>query len=170
MSDYDVIIAGGGHNALICAALLVKNGLKVLVAERNDWVGGGVITREVTLPGFKHDMFGSSHVWIHLNPDFKTLQPELEQYGLKYIWSEDHITGHPNKYEGQGIIVYKDVDKTCDTIAEYSRRDARRYREIYEEFGEIREGVTKGMFSPPAPPSYLYQAMENSPGRIKAFA
>ena len=112
-------------------------------------------------------MFGSSHVWIHLNPDFKTLQPELEQYGLKYIWSEDHITGHPNKYEGQGIIVYKDVDKTCDTIAEYSRRDARRYREIYEEFGEIREGVTKGMFSPPAPPSYLYQAMENSPEGLK---
>ena len=67
MSDYDVIIAGGGHNALICAALLVRNGLKVLVAERNDWVGGGVVTREVTLPGFKHDMFGSSHVWIHLN-------------------------------------------------------------------------------------------------------
>ena len=167
MSDYDVIIAGGGHNALICAALLVRNGLKVLVAERNDWVGGGVVTREVTLPGYKHDMFGSSHVWIHLNPDFKTLQPELEQYGLKYIWSEDHITGHPNKYAGQGIIVYKDVDKTCDTVAEYSRRDARRYREIYEEFGEIREGVTKGMFSPPAPPSYLYQAMENSPEGLK---
>ena len=167
MSDYDVIIAGGGHNALICAALLVRNGLKVLVAERNDWVGGGVVTREVTLPGFKHDMFGSSHVWIHLNPDFKTLQPELEQYGLKYIWSEDHITGHPNKYEGQGIIVYKDVDKTCDSIAEYSRRDARRYREIYEEFGDIQGGVIKGMFSPPAPPSYLYQAMENSPEGLK---
>ena len=162
MSDYDVIIAGGGHNALMCAALLVRNGLKVLVAERNDWVGGGVITREVTLPGFQHDMFGSSHVWIHLNPDFRTLQPELEQHGLKYIWSQDHITGHPNKYAGQGIIVYKDVDKTCATLAEYSRKDARRYREIYEEFGEIQAGVVKGMFSPPAPPSYLYQAMENS--------
>ena len=129
--------------------------------------GGGVITREVTLPGFKHDMFGSSHVWIHLNPDFRELQPELEKHGLKYIWSEDHITGHPNKYEGQGIIVYRDVDKTCDTIAEYSRRDARRYREIYEEFGEIKDGVIKGMFSPPAPPSYLYQAMENSPEGLK---
>lgn len=167
MSDYDIVIAGGGHNALICASVLVQNGLKVLVAERNEWVGGGVLTREVTLPGFKHDLFGSSHVWIHLNPDFQKIRPELEKHGLKYIWSEDNITGHPNKYEGQGIIVYKDIDKTCDTIAEYSKQDAARYREIYEEFGEIKDGVTKSMFSPPAPPSYLYQAMENTPEGMK---
>ena len=62
MSDYDVVIAGGGHNALICACVLARNGLKVLVAERNDWVGGGVVTREVTLPGFRHDLFGSSQL------------------------------------------------------------------------------------------------------------
>ena len=163
MPDYDVIIAGAGHNGLICAAQLVKNGLQVLVIERNDWVGGGVLTRELTLPGYKHDSFGSSHVWIHLNPDFQELRPELEQHGLKYIWSEDHITGHPNKYEGPGILVYKDVDKTCDTIAEYSKADAIRYKEIYDEFGEIQDGVIKAMFAPPAPPSYLFQGLENNP-------
>lgn len=167
MSDCDIVIAGGGHNGLICAAMLVREGLDVLVLERNDWVGGGVLTRELTLPGFRHDPFGSSHVWIHLNPAFETLRPELEAHGLKYIWSEDHITGHPNKYEGQGIIVYKDVDKTCDTIAEYSRADARRYREIYEEFGEIKDGVIKSMFAPPAPPSYTFQALERSPEGMK---
>jgi phytoene dehydrogenase-like protein len=152
---------------LICACVLAKNGLKVMVVERNAWVGGGVVTREVTLPGFRHDLFGSSHVWIYLNPDFKSIEPELRQHGLKYIWSEDHITGHPNKYEGDGIIVYKDVDKTCDTIAAYSTRDAKRYREIYEEFGEIREGVIKSMFTSPAPPSYLYQGLENNPEGLK---
>jgi phytoene dehydrogenase-like protein len=163
MADHDVIIAGGGHNGLICAAVLAGKGLRVLVLERNDWVGGGALTRELTLPGFKHDPFGSSHVWIHLNPAFQRLRPELEKHGLKYIWSEDHITGHPNKYEGQGIIVYKDVEKTCDTIAEYSVADARRYREIYQEFGEIKDGVIKSMFAPPAPPSYLYQSLEKNP-------
>ncbi len=167
MADYDVIIAGGGHNALICACVLTQHDLNVLVVERNDWVGGGVITREVTLPGFKHDLFGSSHVWIHLNPDFQKLKPELEKYGLKYIWSEDQITGHPNKYEGPGIVVYKDVDKTCASIAEYSKADARRYREIYDEFGEIQDGVIKSMFSPPAPPSYLYQGLENNPEGLR---
>ncbi|MGI9288972.1 MAG: phytoene desaturase family protein [Pseudomonadales bacterium] len=167
MADFAVIIAGGGHNGLICASLLVKNGLQVLVTERNQWVGGGVLTRELTLPGFKHDPFGSSHVWIHLNPDFQELKPELEKHGLNYIWSEDQITGHPNKYEGQGIIVYKDVGKTCDTIAEYSKKDAERYREIYEEFGEIQDGVVKNMFAPPAPPSYMSQGLENNPEGLK---
>jgi phytoene dehydrogenase-like protein len=167
MADYDIIIAGGGHNALICASVLAENGLKVLVCERNEWVGGGVVTREVTEPGFKHDLFGSSHVWIHLNPDFKRLRPQFEKFGLKYIWSDDHITGHPNKYEGDGIIVYKDVDKTCDTIAAYSKKDAKRYKEIYEEFGEIQDGVIKSMFAPPSPPSYMYQAMERSPEGMK---
>jgi len=167
MSDYDVIIAGAGHNGLICGAMLVKNGLKVLVLERNAWVGGGVLTRELTLPGYKHDPFGSSHVWIHLNPDFQELRPELEKHGLKYIWSEDAITGHPNKYDGQGIVVYKDVNKTCDSIAEYSKKDAQRYREIYDEFGEIQDGVVKSMFDTPAPPSYLFQGLENNPEGMK---
>ena len=168
MAEYDVLIAGGGHNGLACASLLTKYGLKVLVLERNPWVGGGVVTREVTLPGFKHDMFGSSHVWIHINPVFRQeLKPELEKHGLKYIWSTDHITGHPNKYDGEGIIVYKDVDKTCDTIAAYSKKDAQRYKEICAEFAEIEAGVVKGMFSPPAPPSYMYQALENSPEGLR---
>ncbi len=168
MKDFDVVIAGGGHNGLACAALLAKYGLSVCVTERNAFVGGGTVTREVTLPGFKHDLYGSSHVWIHVNPSFsEELKPELEKHGLNYIWSEDHITGHPNRFEGQGIVVYKDVDKTCDTIAEYSKRDARRYKEIYEEFVEIQDGVVKGMFSPPSPPSYMFQAMENSPEGLK---
>jgi len=166
MSDYDVVIAGGGHNCLACGAVLAKAGLKVLVAERNPWVGGGTVTREVTEPGFKHDLYGSSHVWIHANEAFNDLKPDLEQHGLEYLWSEDHITGHPNK-EGPGIVVYKDVDKTVESIAQYSERDAARYREIYDDFELIKDGFVKGMFSPPSPPSYLPAVMENSPEGLK---
>ena len=161
MADYDIVIAGGGHNALVCGAVLARVGLSVMVAERNPWVGGGVITREVTLPGFKHDLYGSSHVWIHANETFNELKPELEEFGLKYIWAEDHITGHPNK-EGPGIVVYKSIEKTVESISQYSRKDAQRYREIFNEFVNIKDGFIKGMFSPPSPPSYLPAAMENS--------
>ena len=158
MADYDVIIAGGGHNGLICGARLAKAGLKVLVVERNPWLGGGVCTREVTLPGFKHDMYGSSHVWIHANAEFVKLLPDLQKHGLKYVYAEDHITGHPY-HEGPGIIVYNDVDKTCATIAYYSEKDARRYREIYDGFVDIKDGFIHQMFNPPTPPGLLEGAM-----------
>ena len=78
MSDYDVVVAGGGHNGLVCGAYLTLHGLKVLVAERNAWVGGGAVTEEIVLPGFKHDLFGANHIWCHANPDFsEVLRPEL---------------------------------------------------------------------------------------------
>ena len=164
--DVDVAIAGGGHNALACGAVLARAGLKVLVAERNAWVGGGAVTRELTLPGFQHDLFGSNHVWIHANPYIRDLLPELEQYGLKYLWAEDEVMGHPMA-EGPGITVYRDVDRTCDSIAEYSKPDSLRYREIFDRFVEIKDGFTKGMFSPPSPPSYMPAAMERSPAGLR---
>lgn len=164
--DADIIVIGGGHNGLACAASLARAGLSTIVVESNDWLGGATGTQEVTLPGFKHDRFGSSHVWIHANPYFRELLPELAEHGLEYIWSEDLITGHPTK-NGPGIIVYKDVDKTCASIAQYSAADAKRYREIYDGFIEIKQGFIKGMFSPPAPPSYLPMAMQNSAQGLK---
>ncbi|MCY4459370.1 MAG: NAD(P)/FAD-dependent oxidoreductase [Albidovulum sp.] len=159
--DFDVVIAGGGHNGLACGAWLARAGLDVCVVERNPWIGGGCVTREVTEPGFKHDLFGSSHVWVHANPDFRELLPELERHGLEYIWETDHITGHPSRH-GDGIVIYKDVDRTCDGIAKYSARDANRYRQIYDSWHEIRDGFIKGMFSPPAKPGALPSLLQTS--------
>jgi len=158
----DVAIAGGGVNGLACAATLAHAGLAVCVVERNAWVGGGAVTREVTLPGFRHDMFGSSHVWIHCNPDFQTILPELEKQGLRYLWAQDHITGHPDKSGGPGIIIYKSIDKTCQSIAQYSKSDADRYRQIHDDFALVKDGFLKAFFSPPSPPSTLARALETS--------
>ena len=161
MRDYDIVIAGGGHNSLACGAWLARSGLSVCVVERNPWIGGGCVTREVTLPGFRHDLFGSSHVWIHANPDFQVLLPELTEFGLEYIWEDNHVTGHPN-LEGDGIVVYKDVEKTCESIAAYSAHDARRYREIHDSWNGIRDGFVKAMFSPPAKPGVLPSLLQTS--------
>jgi phytoene dehydrogenase-like protein len=54
-NEHDVVVIGAGHNGLIVAAYLAKAGLDVCVVEKEDKVGGGVITRELTMPGFKHD-------------------------------------------------------------------------------------------------------------------
>ena len=39
-NKYDVIVVGGGPGGTTCAALLQKRGLKVLLLEKNDRVGG----------------------------------------------------------------------------------------------------------------------------------
>jgi phytoene dehydrogenase-like protein len=161
-TDFDVVLAGGGVNALACGCVLARHGLKVAVVERNPWIGGGAITREVTLPGFKHDLYGSSHVWIHANPELQPVLDELKAHGLRYIWSEDHITGHPDKSGGPGIVIYRSIDKTMHSIAAYSQADARRYRRVYDDFSAIREGFIKAFFSPPAPPSLMTRALERS--------
>jgi len=142
--------------------VLARAGLEVCVIERNPWVGGGAVTREVTLPGFKHDLYGSSHVWIHCNPDFREIKKELEQFGLHYIPAEDHITGHPDRAGGPGIVIYRSIDKTVASIAHYSQKDAQRYRGIYDDFNLVRDGFLKAFFSPPSPPSMMAQAMERS--------
>jgi phytoene dehydrogenase-like protein len=56
---FDVVIAGGGVNALACAAVLARERRlsRCAWSERNPWVGGCAITREATIPGFRHDMY-----------------------------------------------------------------------------------------------------------------
>lgn len=52
MQNYDTIIIGAGHNGLVCATYLAKNGQRVLILEASDSVGGLAATKEFH-PGFK---------------------------------------------------------------------------------------------------------------------
>ena len=83
-AEYDLIVVGSGHNGLTCAAYLAKSGLKVLVLERNDWYGGGVVTKEILAPGFRFDLHSSLHVNIQANPLLLNDELQLKsKYGLQ---------------------------------------------------------------------------------------
>src|SRR5262245_40120242 len=54
--EYDAVVVGAGHNGLAAAVELASKGWTVAVVEARDEAGGAVKTREVTLPGFRHDL------------------------------------------------------------------------------------------------------------------
>ena len=80
-SIYDVAIIGGGHNGLTTACYLAKAGLKVVVVEKQSYVGGAAVSREIH-PGWTYS--NCSYVCSLLRPEiFRDL--ELSIYGLQII-------------------------------------------------------------------------------------
>src|SRR5260370_511626 len=85
METYDVILIGSGHNALIAAAYLTRSGRSVLILERNDRPGGLVRTDELTLRGFKHDVYSAAHPLFLTGPAYADLGEALTERGLRYL-------------------------------------------------------------------------------------
>jgi len=84
-SEHDAVVVGSGVNGLACAALLAQAGWDVCVLERNDWFGGAIRTAEITVPGFRHDVFSAWHpLWVG-GPAHAQLGADLARHGLEYV-------------------------------------------------------------------------------------
>ena len=146
MSDYDIIIIGAGHNALICAGYLAQANHRVLVLERRPIAGGAVVTEEI-IPGYRFDLGGSAHILIRHTPIVQDLH--LTRYGLEYI-DLDPLFFAPFP-DGSHITIWKDIDKTCDSIAAVSTEDAAAYRRFIETWTPIARATVETFLHPPTP-------------------
>lgn len=121
MTDYDVVLVGGGHNGLVCAHALAKSGKRVLVLESAAKAGGCAATREFS-PGFS---VSSCAQWLtQLSPEvIKNMN--LERHGLAYAARDlasvslaedgDHLVLQDGTLSGAGIsqqdvAAYRDFD------------------------------------------------------------
>ncbi len=157
METYDVILIGAGHNALVCAAYLLKAGYSVLLLERREFPGGACTTEELlpeTAPGFKFNPCAIDHLFIHLGPVVEEL--ELTKYGLEYLLCDPVVfCPHP---DGKYFLAHKSVEKTCAEIARYSPRDAEKYAE-YVDFWQRVIALLTPMFN--APPQSIVDIAGN---------
>jgi len=149
MASYDVVIIGGGPNGMLAGAYLSKAGLKTLVLERRLECGGGLATEEITIPGFLHNTHAIYHMMTEYAPVYKDFNLE-EQYGIRHILPE-MVFAMPVK-GGNSLSLYTDVERSCESIARYSSKDAETYREIYHKFQNYTDlFLAPASYVPPYP-------------------
>jgi beta-carotene ketolase (CrtO type) len=124
----DFIIVGGGHNGLTCAAYLAKAGKSVTLLEANSQVGGFVLTQEIPgAPGYRMNPYAIEFPFARAEPSV-TKELDLARFGLQWAAPDPHQTHM--MADGVTFSLYHDLDKTCESIARVSNKDAEYYAQM----------------------------------------
>jgi phytoene dehydrogenase-like protein len=123
MDSYDGVVIGAGHNGLTLAAYLARAGLKIGVVERNARVGGGCTTDEPALPGYRFNLHSNFFSWV--SPFAIIHDLELYRFGFSYI--EPLIQRGAAFRDGTCIVIHKDLDRTCASLARFRNGTPRRF-------------------------------------------
>ncbi|HEY6335783.1 MAG TPA: NAD(P)-binding protein, partial [Alphaproteobacteria bacterium] len=143
---YDAIIIGAGHNGLVCGSYLAKAGLKTLVLERRQVIGGAAVTEEIA-PGFRASIF--SYLMSLLHPRV-IADLELKKFGLEVLPATDLFCP---LYGDDYIIFSDDAKKTQAEFARFSRHDAEIYPKFDAYLQEATAIVRKLLFETPIDPT-----------------
>jgi phytoene dehydrogenase-like protein len=117
----DTVIIGAGHNGLVAAFHLARAGLRPLVIERRDTVGGGAITGEIH-PGFRCPILSHSTglLWKSVAADM-----DLRRHGVEFLRSDAQVFAPGD--DGRALTLYNDVRRSSESIRAFSTKDADAY-------------------------------------------
>ncbi|HVL18100.1 MAG TPA: NAD(P)/FAD-dependent oxidoreductase [Gemmatimonadales bacterium] len=116
--SYDLIVIGGGHNGLVTAAYLARAGVKVLVLERREVLGGACVTEEVW-PGYK--VSTAAYVNSLLRPEI-IRDLELKRHGFQMLpRNPSSFTPFP---DGRSLLLGPDKALTHREVSKFSAKDA----------------------------------------------
>lgn len=138
--EFDAVVVGSGPNGLSAAIRLQQAGLSVLVVEKEDTVGGGTRTLELTLPGFRHDICSAIHPLAAASPFFKTLP--LDKHGLEYIYPEV-AAAHPFD-DGKAAVLTNSIPETAKSLGE----DGPTYSSLISPLVESWPGIVSDVLAP----------------------
>ena len=144
-NDLDAIVIGAGHNGLVAACLLAKEGLRVTVLERRDVVGGACVTEELT-PGYR--VSTAAYSMGLLRPEIVDAL-DLHRHGLSY-YIKDPALFVPLP-DGRSFIVWRELDRTVEEIRAIHPRDADAYPRWEAFWDEVAAEVRPLLLA--APPS-----------------
>lgn len=135
MADYDAIIVGSGHNGLGAAMMLSRAGWKVVVVEGSDVPGGASKSRELTLPGFTHDVHAANIGFFLGSKVFQEFKDDLFANGFGIsAGDQPYASAFP---DGDAVCGYMDPQKMIDELSRHSKADADAWKQLLEEFNRF---------------------------------
>jgi phytoene dehydrogenase-like protein len=140
-----VVIIGSGHNALVAAFYLARKGLKPLILERRDLVGGAAVTEEFH-PGFR-----CSTVAHAGGPALPSILRDMQlvKHGLETL--ESPLRLFAPSPDGRALVLDTDPNAAAQRIHAFSEKDAAKYLDLHkalEETGAILSQLLS--LTPPA--------------------
>ncbi|MEE4162924.1 MAG: NAD(P)/FAD-dependent oxidoreductase [Woeseiaceae bacterium] len=148
MSAYDAIIIGAGHNGLTNAAYLAKAGLKVVVVEKNDYIGGAAVSREL------HEGWTYSNCSYVCSMMRQAIHRDLElsNHGLILV----PYLGTVNFGDGdERLISYHDEQATYNELKRHSVHDADAMYRFQADLTRYSQFIRKTLLRTPPEPTSL---------------
>jgi phytoene dehydrogenase-like protein len=138
----NVVIIGGGHNGLVAAFYLAKAGLKPLVLERSDLVGGGAITTEIA-PGFRCPTL-SHELLLH---DRIAAEMELRRHGLGLLSPDADVCALSP--DGNPIVLWNHYPRTVEGLRARHPHDAGVFVKFRGELDRAVDLLADVLIAPP---------------------
>jgi phytoene dehydrogenase-like protein len=140
----DAVVVGAGPNGLAAAITLARSGIKTLLREAAEEVGGGLRSAQLTLPGFTHDVCSAVHPLALTSPFFRSVP--LADFGLEWVQSPVPLA-HPFD-DGSAALLQRSLDATAEGLGPGGDG----WRRLFAPFVRAWDELSPDVLAPPLRP------------------
>ena len=140
LASYDAVVVGSGPNGLAAAIYLAREGLSMALFESEGTIGGGMRSKELTLPGCVHDVCSAVHPLAVSSPFFRSLP--LKDFGLEWVHPPAPLA-HPLD-NGTVALMERSVEETAEGLG----RDGDAYRRLMSPLAANADKLIRDVLGP----------------------